>query len=150
MSKMTFEEILRSRVHRILKRMSKYQTATDSYSQLRREGYAFREGEEILGVYENSDAITDNIIVTTFGLLIFSNGDWKRIDYADMRKANAPTDHHTDKSVAKRTAENIELQLRSGEVVEFIVTGGTDRTRDVWSFLRFMDRVIGDYKSRHS
>ena len=145
MSKMSFEEILRSRVHRILKKVSRYQPVSDRYeSQLKLEKYLLREGEEIIGAYENSDDIRKNIIITTIGILIFSGNGWKSIDYDHILRTNIQLDSNND----KRTAEKINFQLQSGAEVGILISGGDDRTRDAWSFLHFMMRVIRDYQSR--
>jgi hypothetical protein len=123
MDRMTFEEILRSRAHRMHRVLDCYHPVQDKH---------------IIGIYDNSPA--ENITLTLTGLHL---GE-RFVGYAQMEKADIlmPEDNN------KRAAETMILTLRTGDTISFSVTGGTDRTRDIWAFYTFLMQVIADYRTR--
>lgn len=92
---------------------------------------------EIVGVYINPPAEVPNaIVVTENGLLVVRSGARQWIKFSELRSIQA--------SGAENGDPEILLTLKSGIVVGIRVAGADDRFRDVFSFVRFLDRVIED------
>jgi len=97
------------------------------------------ENEKLIGVYRNPGSSDTNIAVTELGLRAKEADGWSFIRFDDIEEATAhPPDKHE--------ADSILLLLRSGEEVAVPVKGKNGRFRDVFEFLRFLDRVKEDRK----
>jgi len=144
---MNFDEILRSRIHRILKGLSRYSSlANESVIPQDFGEHLLAQDEKVLGIYENSlEDITSNIFITTVGLYIFSNG-WKRLEYGNIASAYVPLGENFDKTLAN----TLVIRLRSGGDISFRILGEKGKTREIWDLLRFVDRIREDFWKRHS
>jgi len=144
---MTFEEILKAREHRILKGLDQYQSFSENPDlHFHLEGIVFATGEKPLGIYRNSvDNNQNSVVITTRGLYVFLTG-WRFLEYEELASAHVPL----EEGKGKTTADTLILRLRSGEKINISITGGKGQTRDVWSFDRFMIRIIEDYRKRAS
>ncbi|HML21500.1 MAG TPA: hypothetical protein PKD09_07635 [Aggregatilinea sp.] len=142
---MTFDEILKARVHRILEPLERYENAPDvTLIQKLKNELVVSEGEEILGVYRSGAGGAEHMIAVTMSGLHVYHGNWIHLEYSEMTSAKVPLED-TDKA----NASTILVNLKSGDVVSIPIVGGQGKLRDVWPFLRFIQRVIGDYHARH-
>jgi hypothetical protein len=124
---------VRSRVHRTLEHLSNYrEIALDDAKLL--DGIPLEEGEECYGFYENPpDPDSEIIAVTNLGLHLKNKGVWLFWAYAEMESVGpAPR---------KEDAEALAIKLRRGGNVLIPVRGRQGRFRDVFEFIRFLDRV---------
>lgn len=133
---------VQSRAHRILKDLSNYR----DLSNITKEGVwgdlGLQEGEGIIGIYENvPDSLENAIIVTKFGLHIQRAGRWKFINYDEIENSFIPSGN-------KHKADRISITLVGGKEVFILIEGGNDKFRDVFEFLRFLDRVSKDKSIR--
>lgn len=132
---------VRSRAHRTLKSLNHYEDFSEKEpsSKIPLDEINLDENEEIIGVYRNPGSSDTNIAVTELGLRAKQANGWSFIRFDDIEEATAhPPDKHE--------ADSILLLLRSGEEVAVPVTGKNGRFRDVFEFLRFLDRVKEDRK----
>lgn len=145
MDRMDTQNLIKARAHRILRRLPHYlaidEASSDEKTEL--EEFELQDGEAILGIYENiPHQLRERVVISTRGLYLFKDEAWQHITYASMSevKPTAP-----DKE-GKMNASMLAIKLKTGEEIEIPVKGGTDRTRDIWSFIQFLDRVIEDIK----
>lgn len=141
----TFEKMVTSKAHRILRVMS-------NYTKFDKKIYENKECkipqsidlDQLIGIYQNKSGSC--VFVMTVGLLITNiNQSDKFIRFADMEKTISPPTNE------KTTLSVVRVLLRSGEDVEIPIEGHGElvRYRDAWGFYRFMSRVIDSYKKRH-
>lgn len=72
---MRFEESLRLREHRILKKMRCYKPIQHTADFSFESQHRLNDYENIMGIYENSkEKIRSNIVITTMGLHFFDVG----------------------------------------------------------------------------
>lgn len=96
--------------------------------------------ERFIGAYLNHpDEIDETIVVTDTSLHVRSGGNWIRVDYDDMESATSPEEKN-------KAAEIHILCKHHGASIVVPVRGSQGRTRDIFEFLRFLDRTIGDRK----
>ena len=94
-------------------------------------------GEVCVGVYENSlGDLSDCVFITNKGLHLLVNESEKFISYADIVNVQSPTSKTEDTSIC--------LTLTRGEKSLVEIRNGNGRFKDVFEFLRFLDRVIED------
>ena len=142
--KMTFDEILRAREHRILRHIQRYQPFSGQSDRDLLTPVPMLEGERILGIYSNRESVVQlPIMVTSAGLRTLGPQS-EFIPYASMSSAKVRLGGETTKT----NADTLVIHLRTGEDIELLVTGGHGQLRDIWGFDRFLLRVIGDYKNR--
>ncbi len=92
---------------------------------------------DAIGVYINPDSVQpEAIFVAERGLLAIRSGSVQKIEFSEIESTRSPSaaDYNTD----------ISLVLRSGNAVSLRVAGTDGRFRDVFSFVRFLDRVLED------
>jgi len=142
--RLTFDEILRAREHRILKHLDRYHSLSQGAEFELPAAVVLSEDETVLGVYDNlEDETQAPIFVTTVGLWVFSS-EWRQVRYADMDSARVKLGGEK----VKTNADTLLIGLTTGETIEVLVTGGDGKLRDVWEVDRFMLRVIGGNKRR--
>lgn len=133
---MNVKQRIRSRAHRVLENLSNYRGISDSSEPHLLSQASFSPKEDILGIYENSPgAWQEAIIISDEGLRIFLNAGWHFIPYADMCAVDVP------EAKDKQTVDLLLIRLVSGSTIELPVRGGRGKLRDVWEFLRFLQRV---------
>lgn len=127
-----------SRLHRAMRGVDRFQNRMDS-AELEGIGVSalLDDGEQLLGVYRNRDP-GNFVAVTTRALIFPAGGVLTRIVYDDMTSSLIEDE--------KSNASGIRIELRGGKVARVTIDGGEGRFRDVFSFGRFVDRVIGDRK----
>ena len=88
----------------------------------------------LVGIYKNkSDWVNDCLLVTENGILIIQNKTTDSFLFRDIVRAETPED--------KTQCYELRIAMKSGRVVSVPVKGGAGRFRDVFEFLRFIDRV---------
>ena len=134
---------VRSRMHRILKRMPKFREISErsDLSILLATGLMLSASEEALGIYANDElSFSDAILFTTEGLYLHQNECWRRVLYSDIARPVLPS--------SKREVTGFSLLLRDGTELHLPVTGSKDgRFYDAFEVLRFVDRVKDDVAS---
>jgi hypothetical protein len=136
--------LIKSRAHRILRRLDNYHPISDVPVSLssRVDEVPLADDEELIGIYLNSTESCDALIfVTTRALHILASGAWRRLAYQDVEviETSSAEDKHRLKVIRAVTGEG---------VVDVPVTGGHGRLRDAWPFVRFLLRVVKDTQSR--
>lgn len=92
---------------------------------------------DAIGVYKNPDPVQpESIFVAERGLLVIRADTAQRIEFSDVASIRSPS--------AADDGADISLVLRSGIAVNLRVAGRDGRFRDVFSFVRFLDRVLED------
>lgn len=127
----------RSRLHRAMKGIERLEEKVDPMV-LKRIGVLnlLAEGDECLGIYWNK--LHSSFVVITMSALIFLwNGKLIRFGYDQMESSLINGER-------KEIADEVEIRLKSGDVVKVTIDGGDGKFRDVFSFGRFIDRVISD------
>lgn len=101
------------------------------------EGVPLSPGEMPIGVYYNEpESLRGAVVVTDSSLLIESHGSWRRLPYSLIERVLSPA--------SKIDAHELYVYLRSGTSVSVPIRGGTQKSSDVFDFLRFLDRVTAD------
>jgi|WetSurMetagenome_2_1015567.scaffolds.fasta_scaffold602144_2 hypothetical protein len=132
-----------SRTHRILNHLSNFHKFEESTSQMlsKLNEIHLQEEEIIIGFYENNSLKMDeNIIVTNLGLHIFYPNEKEFISYQSIIEVEIPRD------MEKTKLDHLIVHLNKGQVKTILISGGHDRFRDVYEFVRFIDRVKDDVK----
>lgn len=134
----TFEELLRSRVHRKLRDCPRFSRAlppeTDFFINL--------EGEQVIGCYSFED--TDRVVVTTRGIRTRLDQETQFIPYSEMIASTVTGDWHVP--AAKTMATQIQITMKDESSRQIRVRGGEGRLRDIWLFQHFLSHAINDYK----
>jgi len=100
----------------------------------------FGPDEKLYGFYENAVGKVDDILLfTDQGMYWLNSGNWIRLRYSDIRSTEWPKEEKMD-------AKELSLNTRSGQL-QIPILGGTEHTRDLFSFMRFFDRVIEDLEN---
>lgn len=136
------EDLLRSRIHRILLPMANFQSISNVDSPIHGDLQALRQGETLLGIYSNTPKkLEESVWITTRGLYIFRGDQRDVVDYSDMMDVRVP-DMPNDQKLL------VDTLLVSTHTVEVTVPikGGEGRFKDVWQFLRFLLRVRDDFQ----
>lgn len=124
------------RAKRILSPMSSYREE----SVLDSDQLSFIElvsDEVCIGVYENSFGdLSDCVFITNKGLHILKSNCRKFVSYLEIVGIQTPAD--------KVGGTCICLMISGGDEVVIEIKNGNGRFKDVFEFLRFLDRVIED------
>jgi hypothetical protein len=104
-----------------------------------------QDGEILIGFYDDSSKGNENnIVVTSLGLYVNNPDEPDFIDYRTIEQVEIP------KNGEKSKLDYFVVRLNDGQTKNIPVTGGHDRLRDVFEFIRFVDRVIDDVKRDNS
>jgi hypothetical protein len=131
---------IESRVHRILRPLVTFKVLGEwsQLQQLVETPSPLSDNETLFGVYENYPGLLDKIIVVTdVGMYLRERGGWFGVRYADIVKAECG-------KTGKSETSEIILFLSSGLQKSLPIHGGTDRFRDAFEVVRFLDRVAKD------
>jgi DNA helicase HerA-like ATPase len=91
----------------------------------------------LIGAYKNPNSVQpDTILIAEHGLVAVKSGIAQRIEFSEIESIRSPG--------AQDDNSDISLVLRSGIVVGLPVAGRDGRFRDVFSFVRFLARVLED------
>jgi hypothetical protein len=98
---------------------------------------SLRIGEEWIGVYENEPGSSDDCVgVTNLGLHIWRGLRPEFLAYEELDSTTS------EGLIPKRKADRITVRLRDGQFAVIPIRGGDDRSRDLFEFLRFLQRVM--------
>lgn len=98
-------------------------------------------GESIIGVYENDSTLKNHyVLVTDRGMLVRFKEVERHILFDEIECVIAPSEKQNDNM--------IKLVLSDGIEASFEITGAQGRFRDVFEFVRFLDRVLSDVGRR--
>jgi hypothetical protein len=128
-----------SRAHRAFRHTPRFKLAPVGDDELanyraRIKSNAF---EDLVGYYRNPEpASLEAVVITERGLLTIRPGLHQWIEFSDIKSIVGPR--------ADTGSSEISLVLLSGIVVRFAIEGREGKYRDVFSFVRFLDRVIED------
>lgn len=131
-----------SRAHRAFRDTPRFRFARTNPEALRwvEELIDFdRSMGDTIGVYNNPQPVQPAaIIVAAGGLIVLENNSRWSVAFADIESIHSPS--------AADDNPDIVLALRSGAKEVLRVAGSVGRFRDVFSFVRFLDRVLEDEK----
>ncbi len=125
------------RANRILKPMLRY-------IDLERDEYPsyLLADTNFIGVYENIPGSAEGAVLIKHDGIQVLNTDFPSIAFSSISRADLPT-------TEKMKADHILLSVYGKETpLRIPVEGGDERTRDVFEFLRFLDRCISDSSAR--
>lgn len=92
---------------------------------------------EPIGVYKNPDKVDpEAILICDGGLILIRSGSAQNISFSDIQSTRSPS--------ATEDNPDISIVLHSKIVVRLRVAGADGQFRDVFSFVRFLDRVLED------
>lgn len=87
-------------------------------------------------MYENVKNSVENVILfTDQGLYWWRANNWIFLKYAEMAASEWPEE-------GKTNAHTLMIRMKSGEKVPLPVWGGTEFTRDLFSVMTFLDRIL--------
>lgn len=137
------DELIRSRVHRVLRKVERFSplSVEGSTNFAREYEIKLNPGEELLGLYQNS--LTDlrqNVVITNKGIHVFAD-QWTFVAYEAMNSVTVLIPNDGD----KRAAEELVFSLKSEMQIVVPIRGGDDQFRDIWQVDRFFLRVIADF-----
>ena len=96
--------------------------------------------ENLIGVYENvSGAEVVQIGISDSALIVSRQGRCARVLYKDIQSVMGPPE--------KVASPVLTIQCIGGTKTGLPVLGGRGRSRDVWKFQRFLERVRADHAS---
>jgi hypothetical protein len=129
-----------SRAHRAFRDTARFHFvrnepfAANTYEEL----FAARaEMGEPIGVYKNPDKVDpEAILICEWGLILIRSSSVQNISFSDIQSTRNPS--------ATGDNADISIVLQSKIVVRLRVAGTDGRFRDVFSFVRFLDRVLED------
>jgi hypothetical protein len=145
MTAFTFEEIIRSRAHRILWRRGRDPNLLTADQET---GYRYAllhdvhiERDHIFGVYENvPDSSEDAILFAVYG--IYWLGEIVQfIRYDQIQHTTAVC---LNREFEKTSVDTLKITMNSGEELFVPARGGDGRFRDAWELMRFMLRAVSD------
>ena len=126
-----------SRLHRTMKGVKRFEMEV-SDSTLKEFGISplLSGGEHVLGLYRG-EVLDTSFVVTDQAVILAMHGKPNRIIYDQMESSLIEVDE-------KSEANEINIKLKNGGVAKVVVDGGDGKFRDVFSFGRFIARVIED------
>lgn len=132
-----------SRVHRCLSQMEKYHSFEGSEKKLKDYPVEWEEGEDPIGVYENTPNQIEQSIVITDRAIYFCNANnhSEKANYRDIVCTETPKD--------KLTHDTLVVKMNNGR--DFLLPIKRDyegsRTSNLFEFIRFLNRVKDDLQS---
>lgn len=131
-----------SRAHRALRDISRFQFAGKEHSavdQYKTWLNSVSLPGDLIGVYENPQNIEPKaVFVTNRGLLMIGNRPAQCVEFSELESVHGPQNKDDD--------FDIVLTLRSGTKIHLTIAGTEGRFRDIFSFVRFLNRVLEDRK----
>ena len=131
---------VKTRAYRKLRTLTQFKffDGTSKLPQLEGCSTPLAKTEEIIGAYENTPGEKqDLVLVTNLGLHWWTRGDWHSLEYSEMLEAEWP-------SPVKMEATAVLIRSRSGNLISVPIRGGTEFTRDAFSVMTFIMRMIED------
>lgn len=128
-----------SRAHRALRNLGRFKFGPDAHTIFPLVDHTLRGYGEVVGVYENPPGVDPAfVVVTDRALGCAGAGDQRWILFDDIATTHGPAEKLVD--------DAITIVLKSGTRTQIRIADGDGRFKDVFSFVRFIDRVIEDRK----
>jgi len=128
-----------SRVHRTLRKIDRFKPVSrwDSLHQLAGVRSPLSHEEKLLGAYENVPGQIDRLIlVTNEGFHLLESAKWRTIKFSDMTGTEWP--------LGPKNEANTLIIKKKTDTESLPILGGSELGRDLFVFMRFLDRVITD------
>ena len=94
---------------------------------------------DLIGIYVNPPGVEPAfVVVTSQGMGCIGSKRQRWIMFDDVEGSHGPREKLVD--------DCITIVLKSGSHMKVRIAGGDGRFRDVYSFVRFIDRVVSDRK----
>ena len=131
------------RAGRILSRLSHYRRYDAGEAPAALVQLLSKAEGQCLGYYSNdSNRAEDLVAVTEVGLCWQGRGEPAFVRYTDIEAAKV----HLTKADDLVSADGLSFVLSSGGNAFVTILGGTDKFKDAFEFLRFVDRVREDIR----
>ena len=123
------------RAHRALRGMSRYSSIKNDVPHRCDERLLalVREGESLIGYYDNSNSRSGQILVTDQGLLVLEEDAADRLDYSEITGILTPE---------TKNVRHLDIHLSGGRTVALPIRGGDGQIRDAFSFLTFLRHAV--------
>jgi hypothetical protein len=119
--------------HRALRGAAGYHHCRDEPEYCER--YRDHADEDLIGVYENPPGITPRVVVITEeGMYMHGEEGVACLKFHDLLSIRGPDD--------KTGSGRIQVAERNGHSSTIRIEGGNGKFRDVYSMVRFLDRVV--------
>ncbi len=126
------------RANRILKPMESYRGSNEIAASVI-NSLELKGNEECIGVYENIVGdLSDCIFITNIGLRFKSSGKKELIPFTKIKNILPPSNKTTDTTIT--------IMLDSDNFTSIEIRNGRGRFKDVFEFVRFLDRVLKDIR----
>lgn len=128
-----------SRLHRTMKGVKNFDMEL-SDSALREFGFSslLLEGERVLGIYRGKTKNSTFVVTDRALIALIKNVPTRLVEYEKMKSSLV-----IEVNEKPETSE-IQITLNNEDIVKILVDGGDGKFRDVFSFGRFISRVIED------
>lgn len=102
-----------------------------------------KQGEKIIGIYNNHPNNRNLVVVTDLGLYLESNGEWKFLDYMLMRGVGIPKYYFGNKKGSDRYINPKKLIIAVEQGPDFILPIiNQDRGWDVFAFHAYIRKFL--------
>src|SRR5262249_52984708 len=96
--------------------------------------------ERLIGVYENVPGATDGLLaITDLGVYCWTGERWRNLKYAEIAATEWPAEEKTE-------ARTLVIRKNTGAREAFPILGGSEVGREIFTFMRFFDRVAADIR----
>jgi hypothetical protein len=101
---------------------------------------------KFLGVYRNPAPSLENLLVTSEGIAIRTDTQFRFFSYAGIRNPRIVVNGQAllDDGSKKHLADGISIKTMDNRQVTIPVRGGHNQFRDVFEFWRFLNRAIDE------
>jgi hypothetical protein len=134
-----------SRAKRILGNMSCFISASSEEASKPPYPHEATSGK-FLGVYRNPSPSPEDLLVTSEGIAIWTDNQFRFFSYAAISNPKIVSDGQTllDDGSTKHLADGISITTEDNQQITIPVRGGNKPFRDVFEFWRFLDRTIDE------
>lgn len=127
----------RIRGYRILRKMKRFEYSGGARATSSSPDVQLHLDETLIGCYRNYDGSSaELLVITDRALWVRRDTVWGRTEYQQMKSVSVEGPKHE--------ATSLTIRLRTGGVIHVPVRRGEGRLRDIWTFVRYLTRVIED------
>ena len=140
-----FSDMVVSRAHRILYSLESFNPSSENPPPV-----AISDDETFIGSLRGARTGYQQLLVTDLAVYGVAQDSTVRIPYARIIGAalKGPEVVDSSPSTFKSDADVLAITLTTGQKVNLPVSGNKGRFRDIFEFLRFINRVVSDYEKR--
>jgi hypothetical protein len=131
-----------SRVHRTLRSLDRFKacSALDQLPQLTDIPSPLSQSEQLIGAYENAPGQADQLLLfTNAAVHLWEKGAWRSLRYSEIANTEWVEE-------PKNEARTLVIRLKTDARVRLPILGGRELTRDLFTVMRFFDRVVAHIK----